>query len=237
MTDGPFAFMIPNEDPEELKRQHDRAQMAAVAVRHGIDRMINGLDLDDLVSLGQLLRHISDGENYKTAVYFEGRISEKLQSKFNVCPSCGVDHDQEMKDQLDEASKSASTEPSSFKQGVMDALKTSDEAGINKALGDAMIRYIADNKPNIDPDWILENLVGYKVEPPSTILERDMMALYNLDDLWERDMKAGVDPQSVPAEFRGYICNGCGQRYMSIQDRMLINVDACKGCMVKSAHG
>lgn len=53
------------------------------------------------------------------------------------------------------------------------------------------------------------------------------MEKYNLDDV--RD--------EVTLELLGFICKGCGLRYVSIEDRMLRAPDACHGCYLKSAHG
>lgn len=53
------------------------------------------------------------------------------------------------------------------------------------------------------------------------------MEEYNLDDV--RD--------ETTLKLLGFICKGCGLRYVSIEDRMLRAPDACHGCYLKSAHG
>jgi hypothetical protein len=58
--------------------------------------------------------------------------------------------------------------------------------------------------------------------------DRAAMQSLNLDDAYERD-EAGA------AEFRGFICKGCGLIYGSIQDRMLR--DNCHGCVQKVKFG
>jgi hypothetical protein len=79
-------------------------------------------------------------------------------------------------------------------------------------------------------EWINENVSKMPMHPPRAGLERDMMKLYNLDDLWEQS-------DDLDDKFIGFVCKGCDMRYQSIQDRMLRSVDECRGCFLKAAHG
>lgn len=65
---------------------------------------------------------------------------------------------------------------------------------------------------------------------PYILTEDDLanMEEYNLDDLRDED---------PPHHLLGFICKGCGMRYVSIADRMLRPPDTCSGCQMKSAHG
>lgn len=215
-------------DGEHVRDQIDRAQMALTAIRHGIDSMLDNMSKDDLMSFKILMGQIGDHENVKLAIHFEGQATYALKSKFQVCPGCGVDHDESMRDELDKAArfeKEKKADTSSFEDELSDVLDSKP-----KLSSDELIEYIHDGR--LDPQWIADNLAGYKAKPPVSKLETAMMALYNLDDLWE-ESPADADDDG----FLGFICKSCKIRYSSIQDRMLKPVDECHGCFIKAAHG
>lgn len=63
-----------------------------------------------------------------------------------------------------------------------------------------------------------------------TEADLERMNEYNLDDLRDEDDKSTL---------LGFICLGCGMRYISIADRMLRppGIAGCSGCQLKSGHG
>lgn len=63
-----------------------------------------------------------------------------------------------------------------------------------------------------------------------TEFDQQHMEEYNLDDLRDEDDRATL---------LGFVCLGCGMRYISIADRMLRppGIEGCNGCQLKSGHG
>lgn len=60
------------------------------------------------------------------------------------------------------------------------------------------------------------------------LVDQQMKMLdYNLDDLREEGTN----------KLLGFVCNGCGMRYPSIEDRMLKQPDDCSGCHQKAKFG
>lgn len=212
--------MIFGPSPEQMKAMQDQAQMAYVAIRHGIDSMVRGLNKDDLISLRCLLQNISEGENYKLATFYEGKISAILEVKYNMCGACGVDHEQAMHDEMDKEVQKQEAEAVIHPEIIPNPDANEGAALITEILSNDSVS-----------DDLLMRIGQYRAVPPSTQLEREMMALYGLDDLWEQGET--IDDVS----FAGFICKNCKLRYVSIQDRMLKPVDECQGCFNKAAHG
>lgn len=229
-----FGFAV---DPVEMQRQQEQARMTVVSIRHGIDRMLEGLNKDDLASFRLLMGHIAEGENYKLAANFDGQATALLKFKFKVCGSCGVDHDQEFQDALAAESKKLDKEDEDAGDKLFGAKKAPEkDVGFIepevKDIGEALIEEILSVSTDRIGEDLLMKISQYKARPPLSQIEYDMMALYGLDDLWEQDEDKNARPV-----FIGFICKNCKMPYTSIQQRMLKSVDRCDGCFLKAAHG
>jgi hypothetical protein len=91
----PFAF---GEMPEELRQMIDRQHLEAQVTRNEVDRFMDELPLDDLVTLRVIIRHVAtDPSNYG---FFDGIIYTRLR-KEGRCTTCGgPDHDHEALESL-----------------------------------------------------------------------------------------------------------------------------------------
>ena len=61
---------------------------------HGLWKLLDKLDEDDLNALGSLLMAIPLGDPKSAASYYNGFIQSVLKYKFGVCPTCNIAHDE-----------------------------------------------------------------------------------------------------------------------------------------------
>ena len=95
-----FEFhQLPEEIREAMERHQQLHQMQADDYRHSVQRFFDELDKDQLVTFRWMLRNMGMGGS-QLAQYYEGQISQILYTKFNICPGCMVNHDEEVAEQL-----------------------------------------------------------------------------------------------------------------------------------------
>lgn len=95
----PFSFEPPNEEEQaEMRAAHERHQMAIDDFRHGFQRLFSELDQDQLRTLRTMLHILSEQTPNLNASGWEGMISWELKARFNICVSCGVNHEEEFAD-------------------------------------------------------------------------------------------------------------------------------------------
>lgn len=233
MTGFPFEY-----DPEQIAAINERHRMTVETMSRGIDSMVTHLskDKEHLLAFKWLMSQNGVHENIKLAVRYEGIADWILRDKFGVCPHCGTDHD-EMKISDEERERAAADVQASSHPPAADG--EADEDDEDELTPEQVIETILLDSGILTSEWINKNIAKMPLHPPRAGLERDMMKLYNLDDLWQRKMSAD-QPGSEPSEgdvFLGFVCKGCGMQYQSIQDRMLRSVDECRGCFLKAGHG
>jgi hypothetical protein len=91
---GPFGPVeLTDEQKEELQRHRELTRMAKEDSQRSMDRMLEKLDVDDLICLKSLLQATINGEGDDFASYMIGWISSILHNQYGVCLNCGVKHD------------------------------------------------------------------------------------------------------------------------------------------------
>lgn len=93
-----FIIGTPEEVQAKVREMMDRQSMAITAMRHDVQRFFTELTTEQLSVLRFLLHQMS--QNPEAAPFYEGVASTTMLLKHNVCPGCGVDHDQEARDAL-----------------------------------------------------------------------------------------------------------------------------------------
>lgn len=88
-------FVNPDDLPPEVKAQMDQAEMAADSYRHDATRFLTELSEDQLVTFRNMMHNLVFEESGKLAAYYEGMAGAFANLRFNICPSCGVNHDKE----------------------------------------------------------------------------------------------------------------------------------------------
>lgn len=88
--------MLPPEIRDQLQQQIEQRHMELESFRHDIQRLFEELNQDHLLTLRHLLNHISLSEKAIFPAYLEGIAAATLKYRFNVCASCGVNHEEEL---------------------------------------------------------------------------------------------------------------------------------------------
>src|SRR6478735_3265732 len=92
----PFNFEPPTEEElAEMKRQHEIEHMRQDEFRHGFQRLFEELDETQLSSLKTMMHWIVASQSPLLAATWEGMAAHALKARFNICITCGVDHDKE----------------------------------------------------------------------------------------------------------------------------------------------
>jgi hypothetical protein len=99
------AFLIdPSALMAEAQRAHDLHRMSADSMKHGVMKMLRGLDQEQMEAFSQMVRVFAIEEDAAYAKYVHGIITALLEGKYNICMACGVDHEKAEKDLLSTAS-------------------------------------------------------------------------------------------------------------------------------------
>jgi len=91
---------IPEEERLRMQREHDRRIMEMQDYRHSVHSFFAELSVEQMTLMRRLLSDLGNDDSGKLCNYFEGVTVGILESKFNVCPSCGVNHDMEFLESL-----------------------------------------------------------------------------------------------------------------------------------------
>jgi len=222
------------ENPADaIRRAHEHQMQHIEAHRHEVRRLFTELSQEHLSTLNDFLAIIatSGDQAAGTAAHFHGVAKIYLESRFNICSACGVDHDkaaQELKDKEEESGQQMLPFPMhehpvilERKEGVPESESPSDPY---PDLPKHVKQFMEDS-----------GLTGKNYGPFLRVGESGrlnlpqvkMMSAYYLDDV--RSKETG--------ELLGFSCLRCGKPYQSIEDRMLRSPDDCDGCHTKSAWG
>lgn len=87
---------LPPEVKDAVERHITQQQMSVQSFRHDVQRLFEELDKEHLVTLRHLFNHLCIAEDGRYASYLEGIAATTLHHRFNVCASCGVNHDEEL---------------------------------------------------------------------------------------------------------------------------------------------
>ena len=106
--------------------------MVMESYRHEVIRLTQTLDLEDLVLLRQMFHGIAHAEHPGAlSSYYEGLLAHAQLSRFNYCPACGVDHDQELREHLAGLeTEHASITPETLKIYSLDDLRDEDTGAL-----------------------------------------------------------------------------------------------------------
>lgn len=86
---------IPEEMKEAIRSDMTRQKMQMDSFQHDVQRLFEELNKDHLLTLRHVFSHLAHADNGLYAAYLEGVAAASLRHRFNVCPSCGVNHDEE----------------------------------------------------------------------------------------------------------------------------------------------
>jgi hypothetical protein len=216
---------LPPGMKEQMEEIHARHEMESQSIRHQILNLFNELERDHLFTLRIILSSLASAPGKQSSLmasYYEGIASAKLDSRFDVCPGCGENHDERMMDELKFAQGDGvkKTEVETV-EGVGEPFDGTTE-GLNLQMTALQYGTTVHEQLELFPD---------ARSVPETLSDGDqeLMDEYNLDDLREEGTH----------KLLGFVCLGCGKNYQSIQDRMLRQpgIEGCDGCINKQKWG
>ena len=82
--------------PEELTAQLEKQDMVADSHRHDISRLFQELERDHLLTLRLLFHEFSGDSEGQLSSYYEGIVCATIAHRFDVCPGCGKNHENEL---------------------------------------------------------------------------------------------------------------------------------------------
>jgi hypothetical protein len=97
-------FFVEGGDPElvaAMQRQHELQHMSINDKMHAAHKMFETLEQDDLENVIFLLHTLT--HNPDMTPYFSGIAIGQRMVRFKVCPACGLDHDKEAAELLEQA--------------------------------------------------------------------------------------------------------------------------------------
>lgn len=216
---GFFGIPISEEMRAEMEEKRRQWEMEVDDRTHAQDALFEELPREHLYTLALLFRaisHTEPEEAVRIAARYDGIASTTLKYRFGVCPGCNKNHEEEaMKIFVAEGGGPKDSDPEwKFPEPKADAVSTS-----LPMKGASVPSFFEDDEKNSEPD-------ERDALSPEDIAN---MVVYNLDDLRDEDTH----------ELLGFICKGCGRRYVSIEDRMLREpgVKGCGGCQDKAKWG
>lgn len=229
------------DNPEDaIRAAHAHQQQHIETHRHELRRLFTELGEDQLNTLTDFLGVLatSGREAAGTAAYFHGVGKIYLETRFNICSACGVDHDkavQEMGDKEVEGQMPLPL-PHEYPPGTVRGVVPDSNypVGIQKQ-AESDRNFYPDLPEHVQQFMEDAELVGMDFGPFLKVGETGrlnlpqvkMMEAYHLDDLREHQTN----------KLLGFVCLGCEHRYQTIEDRMLKQPDDCHGCHNKSAWG
>lgn len=89
-------FSIPEEVQQKLREHYERHEMMKEEFRHSFQRIFEELSEDQLRTIRTMLSVISDQDDSHLAAEWLGMASWALKTRFNICVTCGINHDEEL---------------------------------------------------------------------------------------------------------------------------------------------
>lgn len=205
------------EEMNEIRKQAELQEMAMSDFNHSFQTLFSELTLDNLKTVKTMMHFIVGTAGSPIAAQWEGMLAWEMKNRFNICVTCGVNHDEE----------------------VLPDEPPSEERASWPDFIPAPFPYRAPPPspypmPAVPADTIPEEEPNMGVFRELTDEEVHNMEVYHLDDLRDEESQ----------ELLGFVCTGiegstegCGMQYPSIEDRMLKPPEECSGCFIKAAHG
>ena len=209
MPDIPFFVPLTPEQREELERQRAKEEMAVEDYRHSQQRLFIELPKEHLLTVRLMFHALSNLDHVECIAMASYLEGLATASLHYRFKVCPGCGEDHDKEFFFADQESLDIDPT----GKTD---TADK-----------VDYITEPMPVKGGD-----IPSLMEELDSGLLTADDIALmvqYNLDDVRDEDTQ----------KLLGFICKGCGLRYISIEDRMLRppGVEGCGGCQQKSAWG
>lgn len=239
MSDQPDfgAFQMPQEIVDAMQKMQDMNEMSGQAIRHEIAALFAELSKDHLHALRMLLSTFANVQPRKSVLlssYYEGIAVATIQSRFNVCPGCGENHNEIMMDEL---------------AGAKPLEKPSEPPHPTLADGSKEFEGGTEIQPGL---YFFKGKVpaskGSKDKPIPHI--EGQMTIFDMPGVNDMSAEEAIEAYDVMQEYglsasigeRGgvqYNCNNCGQLYQSLEDRKLKKPgkEGCEGCIQKEKWG
>ena len=93
-------FGITEEDQKKIKEQYEKAEMVREEFRHAFQRLFEELNEDQLRTLHTMLRIILEHDHPGIIGEWYGICGWALKTRFNICVTCGVNHDTEFEENV-----------------------------------------------------------------------------------------------------------------------------------------
>jgi hypothetical protein len=96
-----FGFFQPpsEEEQKQMQEAFERHRMSVEEFQHSFQRLFEELDEDQLKTIRTAFHALLDTTGSPLAGQWEGMVAWQLKTRFNICVTCGVDHDKELSDQ------------------------------------------------------------------------------------------------------------------------------------------
>lgn len=93
-----FGFFQPpsEEEQQEMKEAYERHRMSIEEFQHAFQRLFDELKEDQLKTLQTAFQILMDPNNHATAGQWEGMVAWQRKVRYNICVTCGVNHDEEL---------------------------------------------------------------------------------------------------------------------------------------------
>lgn len=208
----PFGGFIPirpmsQEEVEAAKSQQERHEMEVSAFQHDWQRLIEDLSEDQLRTLRTMM-HICGSQQNPSAFTFEAAITWQLKAAHGICATCGVNHDNELHDEVKNEVDKLTNEVDKLSSNPVPYELNYDVPFPEMSPGGA--HYVVSEQ------------------------DRIVMDEYHLDDVYDADSRdflyfkcTGI--KGSPGE--------CGYQYATIADRVLKGPEECPGCYERIKHG
>jgi hypothetical protein len=205
---GFFDGMFPPEVEAKMRQAREQDRMVRESLKLEIDNFFLDLSADNLATFKLILSTVADDTSGRLAAYYEGIASQTLVLKHNRCGGCGGPAHESADDLLKshKEEKDEGDEPDPF--------------SLTHPSGTESFFDKPDGADVLHPE--AEHIGHTGLLHPDTIKKMEEL---NLDDLREEETN----------RILGFVCKGCGLKYVSIHDRSLR--EDCDGCIQKTKWG
>ena len=205
-----------------MEEQRQRNEMEVREFQHGFQRLFEELDEEQLSTFKTMLHILATQTSHPMACLWEGMTAHALKVRFNICITCGVNHDhgfvpdetQQAPPPMrvlgleDEELRREPKDPSPIPQGGQ--IYSDDDQPFDLTFG----------KQAFDAGLDESQL--------------RLMQQYHLDSVHDEDT----------GKLLRFACTGikgtrgpCGVTYPTLADRMLNEPEHCDGCFQRTKHG
>lgn len=230
---------------DAVRRAVEHQQQHVDVHQHAIRRLFTELPEEHLTTLNDVFAVMaaSGDQAANTAAVFHGATRVYLETRFNLCSACGIDHDKAAEEIAETEKPEAENDrqmPLPFPPQDHPLIRANPQnLTVQSGLKSDAVTPPSDHYPDL-PEHLKEFLrdsglddayYGPFLKVGETgrlnLPQMKMMDAYNLDDV--RILQTH--------ELLGFQCTKCSIRYQTIEDRMLKAPEDCQGCRDKSAWG